>query len=218
MKTLRRFIVPLLLLHAATGAVAAEPRLERTSAPPDKVPAAIREALDPQGYRVLKADGTPLAQIWLRQQLPVSGKKTVEGANYPALSPSMLVGVIEYPAAGKDFRGQPIKPGVYTMRYALLPADGNHMGVAPDRDFLLLSLVGDDPVANSVLRYEELLKLSTKAAGTNHPLALSMVAAPPSVPAAYTDPNDYVVLAAKLDTSGGALPIAIIVKGVSMSF
>jgi hypothetical protein len=118
------------------------------------------------------------------------------------------------------------------MRYDLLPGDGNHMGVAPDRDFLLLVPAGDDPGPAGALPYARLVKLSAAAAGTNHPLVLSMVApASRPVPAVYTDSNGYVVFSAELhmessSTPNGksgnaaitALPIAIIVKGVSASF
>lgn len=168
---------------------------------------------------MLNPDGPPLAQLWLRSQVPVSGQKEVEGANYPMLARSTFVGVVDFPADGKDFRGQPVKAGAYTMRYELLPADGNHMGVAPDRDFLLLIRTADDPGPEAMPSFEELVKLSARAAGTNHPLVFSMVApSSGTLPTVTIDSNDYLVFAAKLKTAGGAVPIAIILKGVSMSF
>jgi hypothetical protein len=206
-------------LVLSIAAVAAEPRLEAVSGPPAGAPKAVAEALQSPGQTVLAADGNPVAQIWLRKDLPVSGKKEVEGANYPALAPGMLLGVITFPASAKDFRGQPIKSGTYSMRYALLPNDGNHMGVAPDRDFVLLVPVADDPGPANSVSYDELVRLSSRAAGTSHPAAFSMPA-PPSraLPAAYTDANDYVIFAGELAAATGKLPFAVIVKGVSMSF
>jgi hypothetical protein len=40
--------------------------------------------------------------------------------------------------AAADFRGQQVPVGFYTLRYALIPDDGNHLGVSPNPDFLLL--------------------------------------------------------------------------------
>jgi hypothetical protein len=206
-------------LILSIAAVAAEPKVEAVSGPPAAAPKAIAETLQSPGNAVLGADGNPIAQIWLRKDFSVSGKKDVEGANYPALAPGVLVGVISFPAQAKDFRGQPIKSGTYSMRYALLPNDGNHMGVAPDRDFVLLVAVADDPGPATSVSYDELVKLSSRAAGTSHPAAFSMPAPPSrSLPAAYTDANDYVIFAGELVTSAGKLPVAVIVKGVSMSF
>ena len=41
--------------------------------------------------------------------------------------------------------GQGIQPGLYTLRYELVPNDGNHLGVANSRDFGLLVRAADDP-------------------------------------------------------------------------
>src|SRR5512135_1927940 len=125
---------------------AAQAKQERIPAPTDaSVPAAVRNALEATGYRVLRADGTPLCEIWLRKSLPASSGKAVEGANYTELAESEFVGVISFPNGGKDFRGQAVKAGAYGLRYELLPNDGNHLGVAPARDFLLLTPLAADP-------------------------------------------------------------------------
>jgi hypothetical protein len=218
MKT-RCVLLCLPILFAATLACAAEPKVEAISTPPAAVPSAIAGVLQASGYRVLAADGNPLVQIWLCKEVPVSGKKEIEGANYPALTPGTLVGVFALAAAGKDFRNQPIKPGTYALRYELLPNDGNHMGVAPDRDFLLLVPIADDPGPAKTLSYPELVKLSSQAAGSSHPAVFSMPASDKrSLPAAYTDANGYIIFAATLPTTAGDLAVALIVKGISMSF
>jgi hypothetical protein len=213
---LRAAVAAFVILNAGL-ALAAEPKVETVPAPPS-VSGAVADALQAKGYRVLAGDGSPLIQIWLRKDTPVSGKKEVEGANYPALTPGLLLGVISFATTAKDFRNQSIKPGTYALRYELLPNDGNHMGVAPDRDFLLLVPVADDPGPAKNPPYDELMKLSSRATGTNHPAVFSMVATDKrTLPSAYTDANGYVVFSAVLSTSTGDLPIAVIVKGVSMS-
>ncbi len=215
---IRRWVAAafVVLLLALTGH-AADIRLEKVTGFPSGIPKALSDSLQSAGYRVLGSDGAPVATIWLRSEIPVFDRKEVEGANYPRLTPSELVGVIQFVEAGKDFRGQSIKAGFYTLRYELLPSDGNHLGVAPDRDFLLLVAAADDPGPNTLPKYDELIKLSSLAAGTTHPACFSMVAAPKAVPAIYTDPNAYFVFAAPGKTTRGELPLAFVLKGVSMS-
>lgn len=75
-----------------------------------------------------------------------------------------------------DFRRGRVKPGVYTLRYAQNPVDGNHQGVAPQRDFLLLAQTQADTSAANVAR-DELLALSRNALGTTHPTVWSLGAA-----------------------------------------
>jgi hypothetical protein len=203
---------------AAGLAHAAEPKVEGVKEPP-AVAKEIAAVLQADGYRVLGADGKPLAEIWFRKEVPVTPKREVEGAIYPTLSPGEFLGVMALPAVAKDFRGQTIKPGTYTLRYELLPNDGNHLGVAANRDFALLVRDADDPGPDKTLSLDELVKLSDRAAGTSHPAVFSMVApANRALPAAYLDANGYVILAAEAPAASGALPVALIVKGVSMSF
>ncbi len=52
--------------------------------------------------------------------------------------------MVRFPQGMSDYRGQSLPPGVYTLRYQLLPQDGNHMGVAPNPDFLLASPAASD--------------------------------------------------------------------------
>ena len=59
-----------------------------------------------------------------------------------------------FPKGMSDYRGQAIPPGSYTLRYAMLPQDGNHMGVAPNPDFLLAipAAIDSDPQQNYLFR------------------------------------------------------------------
>src|SRR5882762_8125380 len=97
----------------------------------------LKKALEPKGYRVTLADGKVLCEIWLRNGV-ISGKNEAQGAAYTTLADSALIGVITFPQAATDFRKQGIKAGSYTLRYAVHPQDGNHLGISPIRDFLLL--------------------------------------------------------------------------------
>ncbi|MBZ5719549.1 MAG: hypothetical protein LAO03_04130 [Acidobacteriia bacterium] len=177
---------------------------------------AVKKALDSKGYRVTLDDGTVTCEIWLRKSLPAQPKKDTEGAIYP-LGESSLVGVISFPQATTDYRGQAIKPGTYTLRYEMIPNDGNHLGVAPNRDFLLLVPASSDADPDVVLKFQDLLDLSRKATGTRHPGPLSLVQAKSGTAASISkDEEDHWVFSAGLKTASGEdLPIALVVKGTA---
>jgi hypothetical protein len=152
----------------------------------------------------------------MRKAIPARAKADVAGALYTTIQDSAVVGVISYPKGGLDFRGQAIKPGAYVLRYALHPADGNHMGISPIRDFLLLVPISIDQNVDAQYKFEDLAKMSTKASGTNHPAPLSLVPAEgkPALPAIFENDHGHIGFAAKVKTTAGELPIAFIVKGV----
>jgi hypothetical protein len=175
----------------------------------------VRKSLEPKGYRVLLADGTPLCEIWLRNG--VAASKTDSGTAYGKLGDSSLVGAISFLKDASDFRGQAIKAGLYTLRHALHPADGNHLGISQVRDFLLLTPVSVDQNADAEYKFEELAKMSAKASGTNHPAVISLVL-PEAKPAPYLVENEHghLVFVAKIKLQPGAeMPIAFVVKGVA---
>ena len=51
------------------------------------------------------------------------------------------------------------------MRYALMPDDGNHLGVAPNRDFLLLVRAADDPDPAAVFKFADLVGFKQEGYG-----------------------------------------------------
>ena len=177
----------------------------------------VRSALEAKGYRVTAGDGTVVCEIWLRNGVPTQPKKDVSGAIYSELGDATMIGVVSLPKGGNDYRGQGIKAGVYTLRYALHPSDGNHMGISTYRDFLLLVPVAADPDVNAKFKFEELAKISAKAAGTNHPTPFSLVSpeGAKSAPSVSENEHGHLVFAAKLKTQGGEMPIAFIVKGIA---
>ena len=177
---------------------------------------ALKKALEPKGYRVSLADGSVLCEIWLPTAI-VTGKTDVQGATYTWLAESSLVAVISFPKSAVDFRKQVIKPGSYTMRYAINPQDGNHLGISPIRDFLLLVPVALDQDPSAKFKFEELTALSKKASGTNHPSPMSIVS-PDGIsawPSVFEDENGHLVFAARVKTGSTETPLAFVVKGVA---
>ncbi len=212
MRFCRLAFLPLLLVvsaAAATVKLEAQPALQAL-----QVPTAVLDALQPGGQRVT-IDGKPYCDIWLAKSVGAGDANKADGAAYPQLSPTVFVGVISFPAAVRDYRGHDIQPGYYTMRYETFPADGNHLGVAPNPDFFLLSPVSADKQPGSALSLEQLVELSKQASGLNHPAVFALLA-PPSgtLPAASQNSDGYVVFAGSLKLAGGAAqPFALVVKG-----
>ncbi|MBI3934780.1 MAG: hypothetical protein HY316_08805 [Acidobacteria bacterium] len=142
-------------------------RMERVEAAPVGIAESVEKALSSQGARLLRGDGRTVAELWLRKEVPL--KATAAGAGYGALAEGTLVGVLRFPDGGSDFRGQSIAPGTYTLRYARIPQDGNHLGAAPEPDFLLLCPAAEDRDLDAAIDFESLMELSRPATGTNHP-------------------------------------------------
>ncbi|MFY9557257.1 MAG: hypothetical protein WAV20_12715 [Blastocatellia bacterium] len=175
---------------------------------------ALKKTLDPKGWRVTLADGV-FCDIWLRAVLP-AGKTEASGAVYTSIGESTLVGVITFAKATTDFRGQSIKPASYSLRYALHPTDGNHMGISPVRDFLVMIPVAMDPNPDAQFKFEELTKMSAKATGTSHPGVLSLVqpASASATPKLENGENGHIVFSATVkNQSGAAIAVAFVLKG-----
>lgn len=210
------------LLWAATTFAQGSYKIESISGPPADVPTDVQDSLLAQGTRLLNDQGTAVCEIWLRKEIPT---QQAGGASadilYGNLAAGTLVGVLRFPSGGSDFRGQQIKAGTYTLRYALIPQDGNHLGVSPNRDFLLLSPVAQDTEIGRALAFDPLLKLSRQASGTPHPAVLSLgpVQQGQSYPGLVHSDQGYWILQVKLagkSASGGQtqdLPIALTLVG-----
>ena len=192
--------------------------LETIGPPTDLgVPNAVVQVLESHGNRLKVADGSVLCDIWLRKSVPTqTAKKESEGLLYPEFSESTLIGVILFPKTATDFRGQPIAAGTYSLRYELMPDDGNHLGVAPDRDFLLLVPAALDSDPGALYKFDELVQMSRKASGTNHPGPLSLAQASGSATSLTKSAEDHWIFSSmlKLD-SGKDLPFALVVKGTA---
>jgi hypothetical protein len=183
-----------------------------------KVSEAVRKVLDSKGYRAALADGSVVCEIWLRQSVPTRpSKQDVPGAIYPQLAESTLVGVISFPKATTDYKGGAIRAGIYTLRYELLPDDGNHLGVAPNRDFLLLVPAASDADPDAVYKFDQLVDLSRQATMTKHPAPLNMVQADASAqPGVSKDDQDHWIFAAGIKMSSGeVIPFGLVVKGTA---
>lgn len=188
-------------------------------APGSAIPASMQSLLT-QGVKFSGPQGE-ICEIWWRKGVP-EGPNTASTGDvlYSGLSVGEFLGVLQFPSAAHDYRGQSIKPGYYSLRYALIPQDGNHMGVSTYRDFLLLIPVADDANPAQNMTFDQVVKASRLTAGTGHPAVLMLD--PPgqgaTFPAAAQDDQGDWALNVKLDvkTSSGAaseLPFAVVLVG-----
>ena len=203
------------LFCVVTAVFAAAPQVERIGAL--TVPgasAALKQAVEDKGYRIT-LDGGWTAEFWFAKQLKTAAK-SVPGALYSELTNAEFVGVVNLPKGMADFRGQAIPAGVYTLRYQLLPQDGNHMGVAPNPDFLLAIPLASDPNPEQGYLYKKLVALSAKATGTNHPAVIALDT-PGDPGSAVGDKQGAVVFSVTVPSSGASATekLGIVVKGAA---
>ena len=156
----------------AAAAAFAQYKADSAGAPPADLPAPYASLLQSEGTKVTGPDGA--LEIWLVKALPKGPASGEQNVTFDTVPHGSLIGVIRYPGKGKDRRGQLIKPGVYTLRYSMFPINGDHQGVAPQRDFLILSAIADDKDPASKPDFAALMALSQKALGTQHPGVLSL--------------------------------------------
>jgi hypothetical protein len=203
-----------LTLLAFSAVALAAPKAEKIGTFTDGSEA-LKAALSADGYRIFLPNTLACCDVWLAKKM-TANKKDAAAANYPEFHESEFLGVITFPkGGGGDFRGQTIKPGSYTMRYELLPSDGNHLGVAPNPDFVLLIPLGDDPDPSATFDFAKMVELSAKAAGTAHPAAFEMMPSSSGDSPAVTQTDDgWIVFQASVATDDAkTIRIALVVKG-----
>jgi hypothetical protein len=166
------FATVLLLAASAFGQYKIEPV---GAAPADLGP--LTGQMQPAGVKVLSPSGAVYCEVWFRTSVPSGPKSTEEGVSFPAIPQGALIGVIRFPNNGMDRRGQPVQAGVYTLRYSQHPVNGDHLGVAPQRDFLLLSPAAEDKDPAATPDFDTLVAMSRKVSGTPHPAVLSFTTA-----------------------------------------
>ena len=162
----------------------------------------LAERISPGGLAV--AVGGNRLEFWWVKALALGGSSAGTG-KWSAVGQGTLVGVVRIAATFRDIRGKTVKPGVYTLRYGVQPVNGDHLGVSPFRDFLLLCpAAGDrDPAP---LGYEGVAKLSATTIGGAHPATLSID--PPETAAgvlsSHTTELGHRALVVEVPLEGGA--------------
>jgi hypothetical protein len=211
-----------LLVLLAAPVLAAEPayKLEPVAVAPAGLSPEIVAKLAPHGARMSDAKG-PVCEVWLARSIPVkAGFKASLSVHYP-FQPGELIGALRVPDGRKfkDFRGQDVPAGSYTLRYGQQPEDGNHVGTSELADFLLAlpAKLDVDPARPSI---EVLAQRSAKSAGATHPAIYSLL--PPKAAAQEAklvheaDKHYWVLDVSPLGTAGEAaapVPVRLVLVG-----
>ncbi len=200
----------LLVALIASPALFGQYKLEPVAAPPEELAPAIREVLQDTGSKVVAANGSVFCEIWFRKTMPTGPASTEMGVSLKTVPHGSLLGAIRFPQRGQDRRGQTIPPGVYTLRYSLYPPDGNHQGVAAQRDFLLMVPAADEKDPASTPSYDEVVKMSAKTVKAAHPAVLELRKNEAGSEPGLVKEGDVDWI---LHTKIGDTPVAIIVVG-----
>jgi len=137
--------------------------VKHTDPVPTDIAAPVAAKVAPGGVRAT-ANGATITFWWVTD-LP--------GAAWADVPEGTLVGAVKLDADVRDIRGHVIKAGVYTLRYGIQPANDDHFGISPFRNFLLVSpaAVDKDP---ATVDHDGVIALSRQTLGGKHPAVLSI--------------------------------------------
>ena len=173
-------IVPVLVvafIGLVTGIVAAEDGL--TVAVADKEPPAelsdeVKGQLAPKSYTISDGKGT-IYEFWFVPALKSktagpTAKETLLGVE----EISVFGAVVVSDAEPHDFRDDPIDKGLFVLRMALQPEDGNHLGTAPYDTFAILIPNAKDAHIKDNRSHDHMVELAQEGTIAEHPPILSL--------------------------------------------
>jgi hypothetical protein len=216
---LKTGFVAALLTVSTMLAWAAEPYvIEPVEISSTSIPKNIAGDLEPKGV-LLSNTGSgikkPLCEIFWAKLAPAAAVAHPPTDNaYAGIHEGALVGVIHLlPEAiedyNEDFNNQPLKPGYYTMRYAVLPAGVGEHG--PEQgDFVVLGPVTLDQDPERALSLDKMVHLGKSVSHGEEPARMQLARpenTKDSLPAITVNDFGAVVLHFKLHLAGN--------KGVS---
>jgi hypothetical protein len=140
---------------------------------PNEIAPDFQALLQPQAVQVVEGDKT-LIEIWLAKEVLLQSKPASAAKALDAVKPTGVLGAVAVPAARRDYRDDEVPAGIYTLRFAMQPQDGNHSGSAEFGYFGVLVPAKLDPKPDAIKDYKELMKASSKQTSTDHPMVLSL--------------------------------------------
>lgn len=171
---------------------------------PPRLAAAVAGTLSSGGVRATVGANT--VTFWFVKDLGASA--------WSGVKEGTLVGAATIDKDFRDIRGRVVKAGTFTVRYGIQPANGDHLGVSPYREFLLLSpaALDTDPAPRG---HDGTIELSKEAIGGSHPAVLSIdppvsTAAPLSV---STTELGHKAIVLEIPSASGALRFGLVLIG-----
>ena len=223
---MRMFVVGLMVSGLTVSAVLGEsPKVTKAKKPVPKVVAEpLAQVMAPTGYNIVLG-GKPVARFWFRANVPTKASKAA--VSYDQLEEGLLLGILQMRVGGAlhDFRDQEIPKGLYTLRLARHPDDGDHQGIAETCEFVCLVPVSCDRSLDPV-EHEDLLDLAIDGVNTGHPGALYLSPFSKKVPKRFpcirTNAAKHVILgiqtkATLKDKTEVDFPIGVVIVGMSVA-
>ncbi len=224
MKTWKSALIAALCTVAASLAAAeGDYKLTVTDKePPAELSAEVRAALAPKAYQVAGPDGA-VYEFWF-----VPGLKSK--ANGPTMKDTLL-GVDEIALLGAvtvadsephDFRDDPIDAGLFVLRLALQPKDGNHLGTAPFDTFAIMIPNDRDGQLKDMRDHDHMVELAQEGTIAEHPPILSfqpiekLEGDTPRVELNEEHEWDFLYLSIPVDAAGAKanLTVGLVVHGI----
>lgn len=208
-RRLRTFLFGLSVAALAVPSFAVEISRHKEALPSDLAPPLAALLTPGDGVRVT-IEKTAL-DFWWVKGLPVKGEP-----GWTNVDEGTLVGAVRVSAEFRDIRGRVIKPGTYTLRYGIQPQNGDHLGISPFREFLLLSpaALDTEPAPRG---HDGTVEISKRTIGGSHPAVWSID--PPVADQAPLSPHktelghDAVIVEVPLAGTAGTLKFGIVLVG-----
>jgi hypothetical protein len=198
----------------AIVALAAAPALandvsvtKHTDGAPDEIAASVKASLAPGGATAKVGENT--IQFWWVTKLAAAAN------DWKSVPEGTLVGAMKLAAPFRDIRGRNVKAGVYLLRFALQPQNGDHLGVSPYREFLLATPAAED-TSPEPLGHDPAVELAKKSINISHPAVLSLdppVANSAPLAVAQTDAGHTAVVF-EVPTAAGSLKFGVVLVGL----
>lgn len=155
-------------------AFAEELSLKTESKPaPDAVAAPIQAELGDTVLQLGTASG-PLYEYWFRKEIPLKEKPVSNEEALDAIEEMTLLGVLVAHKEERDYRDDELWEDTYTMRLAIQPQDGNHLGTSVFPYFAVLLPVAEDESLEGFADTEEMIKVSSDNTAVGHPMIVSL--------------------------------------------
>ena len=116
----------------------------------------------------------PAYEFWFCNEIPLQAKPESVARGLDALKQATLLGAVSVPKAKRDYRDDELAAKVYTLRFALQPQDGNHLGTAEFNYFAVLVPAKLDPKPDGITEYKRLVKTSARETSSDHPVIMSL--------------------------------------------
>jgi hypothetical protein len=73
-----------------------------------------------------------------------------------------------------DYKDNDIPKGIFTARFAMQPADGDHLGTAEFNTFVVLIASDNDKALDTFTKFTPMVKASGKLTSSGHPVVISL--------------------------------------------